>query len=123
MLRHNDRFGVSMIKYCKEHEGYIQKQLDSAKDLEMLLELHNRKIEWLQHERLVHLLVTMLTDLLFLFLIGLTLFLKGGLLVLILLGIVMVLLAAYVFHYFRLENTVQHWYRISDEIYKRLVQK
>ena len=116
MRKHNDRFGINMIKYCEEHEAYIQKQLNAAVDLERLLKYHNRKIRWLQHERLVHLLVTMLIAILFLFLFGMTLFIEGNLLVWLLLGIVMLLLVAYLFHYFKLENTVQHWYRISDEI-------
>jgi hypothetical protein len=106
-----------MIKYCREHEAYLRKQLDAQADPFKLLEYHNRKIGWLQHERLVHLIVTVLTAGVFMCLFGLTLVLRGNILVLVLLAGVMVLLIAYLFHYFRLENTVQHWYRLSDEIY------
>jgi putative effector of murein hydrolase len=112
-----------MIKYCRKHESTIKQQLETSTDFQALLEYQNRKIEWLQHERLVHLLVTMLTAILFLFVFGLSLFIKDNLSILVLLGIVTVLLAAYLFHYFRLENTVQRWYLISDEIYHKLNEK
>ena len=109
-----------MIQYCKNHEKYIQKQLDGAMNLEILLEYHNTKMKWLQHERLIHLLVTMLTAMFFLFLLGMTLISKTQLPILILLAVTLILMAAYLFHYFRLENTVQRWYTLSDDIYFKL---
>lgn len=123
MIKHNSRFGINMIKYCRKHETAIKQQLGTSTDLKKLLVYHNRKIEWLQHERLVHLIVTMLTAILFLFVFWLSLFIKDNLSIWALLGIVTVLLAAYLFHYFRLENTVQRWYLISDEIYHKLNEK
>lgn len=120
MSSRNGRFGINMIDYCKQHEKYIQEQIDSSENLKELLKYHNKKLEWLQHERLVHLLVTILTAVLFLFLIGFELFLKGNFLIIILLSIVLILLAAYILHYFKLENTVQRWYIISDEIYQKI---
>lgn len=120
MFSQNDRFGINVMEFCKEHELYIKEQIDSSENLNELLKYHNKKVEWLQHERLVHLLVTILTAVFFLFLIGLELFLKGNFLIIILLSIVLILLAAYILHYFKLENTVQHWYIISDEIYKKI---
>lgn len=123
MRKHDDRFGINIIKYCKAHEVYIAQKMDSQTELEKLFIYHGRKIEWLQHERLVHLLVTILTSVLFLFLFGLELFFKYNILVLVLLCISAILLCAYLFHYFRLENTVQRWYKISDEIYYKLIRK
>jgi hypothetical protein len=35
------------------------------------------------------------------------------------LAIVLVVLGFYIFHYFKLENTVQNWYKLYDEIDKR----
>lgn len=123
MTGQNNRFGINMIKYCKEHEEYIGEQLSSETDLKALLVYHNTKLQWLQHERLIHLIVTVLTAILFFFLFGLEIYLEANIPVLILLCGVMVLLAAYLFHYFKLENAVQHWYKISDEIYFKLKQK
>lgn len=119
MSKTKDLFGINMVNYCKEHELYICQQLSFGANPEKLLKYHIKKIEWLQHERLVHLLVTMLTAILFLFLFGLDI-LNGSVPVLILLAGVSFLLAAYIFHYFRLENTVQHWYKIADSIYHKI---
>lgn len=105
-----------MIRYIAAHETYIRQQLAAGLARPGLLEEHLVKIRWLQHERLVHLLVTMLAAVLFLFLYGLLLLGTFSVLVLILLGIVAILLAAYIYHYYRLENAVQRWYRLADEI-------
>jgi len=105
-----------MTRYIAEHEAYIRQQLAAGFARPDLLEEHLIKIRWLQHERLVHLLVTMLVAVLFLFLYGLLLLGTFSVLVLILLGIVAILLAAYIYHYYRLENSVQRWYRLADEI-------
>lgn len=105
-----------MIRYFAAHEAYIRQQLAAGFARPGLLEEHLIKIRWLQHERLVHLLVTMLVAVLFLFLYGLLLLASFSVLVLILLGIVAILLAAYIYHYYRLENTVQRWYKLADEI-------
>ena len=120
MERKSDRFGINMIKYCEMHEQYVQEHLEKGENLEKLFEYHNLKIKWLQHERLVHFLVTMLTAAVFLFVFGVTIFLKDSIVGVILSVILLLLLAAYLIHYFRLENTVQHWYRISDEIYRKI---
>ncbi|MDR3643992.1 MAG: hypothetical protein P4M02_02825 [Clostridia bacterium] len=119
MPGNHGRFGINIIKYCREHEAYIKERLTADTDLEGLLSFHDKKIAWLQHERLVHLIVTVLTALLFLFLFALTWFIQS-LLIFVLLGLVAVLLTAYLIHYFRLENTTQRWYLLSDEIFRRL---
>jgi hypothetical protein len=41
-------------------------------------------------------------------------------LVLILTAVVLALLAAYIRHYFFLENTIQRWYVLSDRIAEKL---
>ena len=87
-----------------------------------LLEYHLRKIEWLQHERLIHLLVTLVFAVLLLFLYGLALFREGDLLVLLLVLLVIPVLVAYVIHYFRLENAVQRWCHIGDRMYRRFIE-
>ena len=86
-----------------------------------LLEYHLRKIEWLQHERLIHLLVTLMFAVLLLFLYGLAMFREGDLLVLLLVLLVIPVLVAYVIHYFRLENAVQRWCHIGDRMYRRFI--
>ena len=120
MKNENDVFGINMKAYCRAHEQAVQKQLAQGGDLKELLRWHEQKITWLQHERLVHLLVTVLTAAFFLFstVLGCTLEWNVG--TLLFSGILMILLAAYLLHYFRLENTVQHWYRIAEQLHERI---
>ena len=69
------------------------------------------------HERLIHLIVVFITVILVLFSIALILFCPGAIpAALPMFLILFVLLIFYIRHYFFLENTVQHWYRIDEEI-------
>lgn len=120
MDRQQDYFGINVIQYCKAHNAYVDEKLDAGAHLEELLECHDRKIRWLQHERLVHLLVTIWTSLIVLFLFYLELAVVSNLLVVLLLLGLLVLLGFYLFHYFRLENMVQHWYKVSDRIRRKM---
>lgn len=115
----NNRYGISMKKYCAAHTAYAEKRISEGVRLDALLDLHERKLRWLQHERLIHLIVTLIITIVFLFSIWLFISL-GDPLVLILTGTVLVLLTAYIHHYFLLENTVQQWYSLYDRIYERL---
>jgi uncharacterized membrane protein YjjB (DUF3815 family) len=65
----------------------------------------------------------MLVAIFFMFLFGMLMLIKYNLPVMLLLTIVTILLIAYIFHYFRLENKVQHWYKLSDEIYRKMTPK
>lgn len=85
-----------------------------------MLDKHLIKIGWLQHERLVHLLVTMLFALILIILTGILLMTPPTLPLLILTGLMAVILAAYVIHYFQLENCVQRWYKLADDIMQRM---
>ena len=116
--RKSDRYGVPMIQYCREHEKYVEEQLKTGADRKELLEWHEKKLAWIQHERLVHLLVTILTAIVFLFSVALMAIIEWSPAVLLLQLILVILLAAYLRHYFQLENTVQHWYRIADKLHE-----
>lgn len=108
-----------MTKYMKEHEKYVLDAIKQKERLNDLLDYHNLQISWLQHERLVHLIVLMITSLLLMLsLIGMIL--SNNILLLILLILLGLLTFAYVIHYFRLENTIQRWYRISNTINTQL---
>lgn len=110
-------FGIHMPSYCRAHERYIESQLAAGTPPEELENWHFRKIAWLQHERLIHLLVTLLTAAAFLFAAGLGVFLDWPPGTGILSALLFVLLSAYLLHYFRLENTVQRWYRIAEQLH------
>lgn len=121
--KQSDHFGVPMIEYCREHEAYIHTQMEAGADCRELLELHKTKIQWIQHERLIHLLVTILTTIFLMFVFGLMWLIPGNPLVILMLAIVLVLLLFYFVHYFRLENTVQRWYVLADELYQKSKSK
>lgn len=120
MKKEKDVFGINMMAYCRAHEQDIQMQLTQGGDLKELLRWHEQKIAWLQHERLIHLLVTLLTAAFFLFSAGLGCRLEWNMGTLLFSGLLFILLAAYLLHYFRLENTVQHWYRIAEQLHSHI---
>ena len=109
----NDRFGINMKQFCREHEARLKAQPAT----EALLEAHLQKLQWLQHERLVHLIVLVMTVFGELFVLDLVLLhpetAPGS--AIMLLGLA-VLLVFYVAHYFFLENTVQRWYRLAEKL-------
>jgi len=117
-MRHQDAFGINMKNYMAEHETYLKRKMQEDWGAE-LLTYHAQKIAWLQHERLIHLLVTLLTALFFMFLC-LSFLPSCTILPGILLTITGLLLAAYILHYFRLENTVQRWYKLYDDLWRHL---
>ena len=118
MVQSDERrhFGIGIRKYCMAHEAVIARRLEEGGADDTLLRQHTLKIAWLQHERLVHLIVLLLTTVLFLFSVGLFIALMNPL-VLILVAVALGLLIAYLRHYFFLENTVQSWYVLYDRLY------
>ena len=116
----SDRFGVNMKRFCREHEARVSAAVAAGEVTEELLEEHLRMIAWVQHERLVHLIVTVMVVLFELFTVDLVLLHPelGIVPAVIMLGLA-VLLGFYFWHYFFLENTVQRWYRIAEEMRKR----
>jgi protein-S-isoprenylcysteine O-methyltransferase Ste14 len=111
-----------MIDYMKKHERYVKEMLEKKLDKEKLRELlayHDQQIQWMQHERLVHLIVMLFVCLFTLLSFGFTI-IRTSTPSIILSVILLTLSAAYVIHYYRLENGVQKWYLISNQIKQRL---
>jgi cell division protein FtsW (lipid II flippase) len=110
-----------MWDYLKLHEAYIKEALannPSPKLAAKLLAFHETQIARMQHERLIHLMVTLACCLFLLLVMGFTLvhpFLPGELMSLLLL----VLVSAYLVHYFRLENGVQRWYHLANRLHEK----
>lgn len=111
-----------MAKYLKDYVKYIDEILKSKKDgdLNSLIDEHLIKIQFFQHERLIHLLVT-----LFYGIFTLTMFAFININVLFILPsiILMVLLLFYVRHYFFLENNVQYLYKQYDMMIEKIKNK
>lgn len=112
-------FGVNMRKWVKDHENYVLHNKGNL-SIKELRAWHERKLAYLQHERLIHLIVTLLTAMAVIFAIGVFIFFPEGreYTALFVLGL-MILLAFYFRHYFFLENTVQKWYMIDEELHNR----
>ena len=104
-----------MKEYIKE----IDKMIEEGKisKIDDAIEEHLIKISFYQHERLIHFLVTMLfTILSFASLIYTINNISIGF---VLLTIVLLCLEVpYIFHYYFLENSVQHMYIQHDELLK-----
>ena len=113
----SDRFGIDMKRFCREHEARVTAAVEAGEVTPELLEEHLQMIAWVQHERLVHLIVTVMVVLCELFTVDLVLLHPelGIVPAVIMLGLA-VLLGFYFYHYFFLENTVQRWYRIAEEL-------
>ena len=110
--------GDAMIDYMKRHERYVGEMLEKNLIREAwqdLLAYHDQQIRWMQHERLVHLMIMLSVCLFALLSLGFVV-LAPTLPFFILLALLIILSSAYIFHYYRLENGVQKWYELSGEI-------
>ena len=105
-------------KFLKEYDATTAGGAggDQSRLHDLLLYM-NRWLLYFQHERLIHLIVLVMTVFGELFTVALVLALPETVpYSLIAMYGVLILLAFYFRHYFLLENTVQHWYRLDDEI-------
>ena len=102
---------IYMKDYIKYVDDYINKK--EFKDIDNFINDHLIKIGFFQHERLIHLLVTLfygIVALIFLFITCLWIYF--GIIALILLTF----LVFYIKHYFFLENGVQYMYKQYDKL-------
>ncbi|MDO4870709.1 MAG: hypothetical protein Q3996_01275 [Candidatus Saccharibacteria bacterium] len=99
----------------KAHQKWIMQVLDNPDDynLKLVIDEHLRQLGFLQHERLIHLIVTMCV-LIFAALIGIiaTVYPMFVIIALILIGLELCYLA----HYYFLENTTQRWYGLYNQL-------
>lgn len=113
----SDSFGIDLKKYCREHEAAVRAAINGHKVTSDLLAEHKRKIAMLQHERLIHLIVTAMSVIVELFAVYLVLIHPElGIGAALFMLAFAVLLAFYFGYYFFLENTVQRWYKLEDEM-------
>lgn len=89
-------------------------------DWENVLKHHKTMIARIQHERLIHLIVTVFVGLV-LSVTSLVTIATVNSNLLIFCALLLFLFIAYLLHYRFLENTTQSWYRIEDEIRLKLL--
>lgn len=106
-----------MKEYMKEYIKNIDEILNKKVDFKKLKEEHLIKISFYQHERLIHLLVTLFYAL-FMFITIIASYYNP--LFLIITFIFLIFLIFYVKHYFFLENGVQYMYKQYDKILEKL---
>lgn len=107
-----------MIDYIKRHECYVLSLLEASPGREALQDLlayHDKQILWMQHERLAHLITMLFVCLFFLLAFGYA-STSWNLSFIILTALLLILSIAYIIHYYRLENSVQRWYDLSNRI-------
>ncbi len=100
-----------MKEYIKEVEEKLDNKKTDYKELKADILVH---LEFFKHERLIHLLVTILVSLITVILLVTSLFIDNLILLLILL-IFVVLVFFYIKHYYFLENNVQYIYTLYNK--------
>ncbi len=106
-----------MKKYLYDYIKEIDDLLNSNKKITNdIIEKHLIKISFFQHERLIHLLVTLFYALVF---IIFTVLCFIHYLFIVVTLILVIFLICYVIHYFHLENGVQYLYKQYDRIRDR----
>lgn len=100
-----------MQEILKEHINKIDNLLkeDKLKNKDEIIDKHLKQIEFYQHERLVHLIVTVFVGTMCVLFLLAGLFLEN-ILVLLLFLLTFILFVPYIFHYYALENGVQKMY-------------
>jgi hypothetical protein len=110
-----------MVSYLRRQEALVRQALESGpgdRGWEELATYHGHQISYLQHERLVHLLVTLFFGL-FALISALRFVAEPGTAMAALVLLFLLLLVPYVVHYFQLENGVQRFYELANEIDQR----
>jgi len=99
----------------KEHIDLVDHYLNSKKHdaIDDFMNYHLIKIHFFQHERFIHLCVTLFYAIITLLFIGLTLI---SFIFVPIVIIVVIFLILYIYHYFYLENGVQYMYKQYDKL-------
>lgn len=113
-----------ILNYRKRIDEILQKE---DANWEKILEEHLTQIAFFQHERLIHLIVTVLFAVLEIMSILGTVILSamggGNLAIGILTILLLVLLIPYIRHYYILENEVQKMYVQYDKLLEKIEEK
>lgn len=105
-----------MYDYILKHEDFMHRAIQNSNyDRAWLLDYHHTQITYVQHERLIHLLITLFFTFLFLGSVICT-FCYDSLLLPLLDLILLILISFYIRHYYRLENCLERWYKLYTKI-------
>ena len=104
-----------MKEYLYDYIDEMDKVIKSKKYNEKTVANHLIKINFFQHERIIHLIVTLFFALMFIIFLFLTCI---HFMFFIIALSFMVFLIFYIVHYYRLENGVQYLYKQYDQMKK-----
>lgn len=110
------------MKYWLEHEVLIKQALASKKNKInwlALSEKHLAKLNWLQHERLIYLLIA-LSFCFFSLSSFLALLIISQIELVVLTLIFLVTAIFYIICYYLLENMVRRWHKLNDKLAEKL---
>lgn len=102
-----------MKKYLENYVKEIDSLIKKGNIDENVINNHLIKIKFFQHERLIHLLVTLFYALAFLICLTLSIYIWTFAIVSL---ILICFLIPYILHYFFLENNVQYLYKQYDKM-------
>lgn len=105
-----------LYSYIEEMD-MILKSDKSKEDLKIIKEEHLNKINFFQHERLIHLIITLFYALAFIIFVILGTIFAGFYLISL---ILMFFVIFYIIHYFNLENGVQYLYKQNDLLNQKI---
>jgi len=111
-----------MMKYWLEHEKNIKQILASKKtkaDFLKIQQNHLLKIKLIQHERLVHLFVTLFFGC-FSLLSFFAFLILNRIEIIIPAAIFLITTLFYAIHYYRIENATQRWYKLNDQLIAKI---
>ena len=104
-----------MREYISNYVKYVDSIINDSKYKESFIEEHIQMIKYFQHERIIHLVITLFYALLTLLFWGLSLI---HLIFVVIAIILSIFLVCYIYHYFYLENHVQYMYKQYNKLKK-----
>lgn len=110
---------MAMIEMITKHEKYMREVLESSNDFnnwERLINYNKVRIQFFQHERLIHLLVTLSFGCFLLLSVFFAIMLKEMVFIPLII-MFLVLVIPYIIHYYKLENMVQRLYIIDKDLF------
>lgn len=108
-----------MTERINKYKSYIDsliKTMNPDTDWDEVIAQHLIQLNFFMHERLIHLIVTVLFALIGFIVLGLVLITDTNIMLLVLFLLILVLLIPYIKHYYLLENSVQYMYKQYDEL-------
>lgn len=103
--------------YDLKIKGVLSDKKDST-NWKDVLKYHKHMISIIQHERLIHLLVTIFVGIVFMAAFFTTIITQIPSLLLLDIPL-LALFVGYLFHYRFLENTTQNWYKLENQIIEK----